>query len=557
MSSSRSRVLPLLATTLFTLTVGACCGDAPRDDAARDDGEYATVSGGPPGGVLVVLADREPDQLNPLTYNSVPGYHAVHLLFRPLARRDSTHSGYAADLARTWEFENDSTLILALRDDVFWDDGVKVTADDVVFTIERQRDPVTASPRIADVSAVRSATVRDSFTVAVVLERTGLYTVNALLEVFPVPRHLLGNVAPADIRMAPFSRSPVGNGYYRFASWTAGQSLTLDANAQKPDGRAAIDRIIMRFVPEMNAAVTQIMAGQGDLIAKLPPDQRHVLRQAPNVEVHSGPKIRPAWIAWNTRRAPLDDVRVRRALLMATDRQALADGLFGDVGEPALSPIPRILWEHSPDVRPIPHDPAGARRLLEEAGWRDTNNDGILDRNGQPLRIEVDFISTDQARRDVLVAMQSQLRRVGVDLAPRAYESSTWVQRLREGAFTASLWGWGWGPGVMGPNAVMIFHSRSMPPNGPNFASSNHPRIDALLDSVNVARDTATARRIWRELEQLVIDDAVYAPIYMDPELYAVSSRFQGVRFRGLEWVDDLPYWWVAPEDRVARDRVR
>jgi peptide/nickel transport system substrate-binding protein len=381
--------------------------------------------------------------------------------------------------------------------------------------------------------------------------------VNALLEVIAVPRHLLQDVAPAELRNAPFGRQPVGNGFYRFSSWAAGQNLTLDVDARKPDGRAAIDRIVMRFVPEMNAAVTQIMAGQGDLIAKLPPDHRHALMRAGNVEVHSGPKIRPAWIAWNTRRPPLDDVRVRRALLMAIDRQALADGLFGDVGEAALSPIPHILREHSPAAQPIRYDPDGARRLLAEAGWRDTNNDGLVDRGGRPLRIEVDFISTDAARRDVLVAAQSMLRSVGVDLAPRAYESSTWVQRLREGAFTASLWGWGWGPGVVGPNAEMIFHSRSVPPNGPNFAAMRNPRVDQLLDAVNVVTDTARARTLWTELEQLLIDEAVYAPIYMDPELYAVSSRFSNVRFRGLEWVDDAPYWYIDPSNRISRDRVR
>jgi peptide/nickel transport system substrate-binding protein len=546
------------AAALFVAAALAGCGtDTPGGDDDGVGGDHATLSGGPPGGVLVVLADREPDQLNPLTYSSVPAYQAVHLLFRPLARRDSTLSGYGPDLARSWTLENDTTVVFELRDDVFWHDGVRVTADDVVFTIERQRDPVTASPRLADVAAVTSVTARDSFSVEVRVARSGLYTVNALLEVVTVPRHLLGDVAPADIRNAPFGRRPVGNGYYRFGNWVAGQSLTLDVDVRKPDGRAAIERIVLRFVPEMNAAVTQIMAGQGDLIAKLPPDQRHVLRSAANVEVHSGARIRPAWIAWNTRRPPFDDVRVRRALLMAVDRQELARGLFGDVGEPALSPIPPVLREHTPDVRPVPHDPDGARRLLEEAGWRDTNNDGLLDRDGRPLRIEVEFISTDQARRDVLVAMQSMLRRVGVDMVPRAYESSTWVQRLREGSFGASLWGWGWGPGVVGPNAEMIFHSRSIPPNGPNFAASRDPRIDRLLDRVNAVTDTAEARTIWAELEQLMIDDVVYAPIYLDPELYAVSARFRNVRFRGLEWVDDVPYWYIDPADRISRDRAR
>jgi peptide/nickel transport system substrate-binding protein len=157
----------------------------------------------------------------------------------------------------------------------------------------------------------------------------------------------------------------------------------------------------------------------------------------------------------------------------------------------------------------------------------------------------------------VLVAMQSMLRRIGVDLAPRAYESTTWVQRLREGGFAGSFWGWGWGPGVMGSNAEMVFHSRSIPPAGVNTAAARHPRIDALLDRVLVVTDTADARAIWAELEQLMIDDAVYAPIYMDPELFAVHTRFRNVRFRGIEWVEDVPYWHIEPGDRLARDRVR
>ena len=546
-----------LAGAVLLISLTACGDDGTPSDGTATSPDYETLGGGPPGGVVVVLADREPDQLNPVTFSSVPAYHAVHLMFRALAGRDSTLSGYAPDLATSWQMEDDSTLILTLRDDVFWHDGEQVTADDVVFTIELQADPLTASPRQADVAAVRSAVARDSFTVAVTLSRTGMYTVNSLLEVVPVPEHLLRDVAPADIHAASFNRAPVGNGFYRFGSWTAGQNLRLDVNAEKPDGRAAIERIIMRFTPDVSAAMTELMAGQGDLLPRLPATHRERMQAAEGVEVHTAPRIRPAWIALNTRRAPFDDVRMRRALLMAVDRETIAQGLFGDIGEPALSPVPAILREHSADVRPVPYAPDSARALLAQAGWRDSDGDGLVDRNGQPLRIEVDFVSTDATRRDVLVAMQSMLRRAGIDLVPRAYESTTWVQRLRDGSFAASFWGWGWGPGVMGPNAEMIFHSRSIPPNGPNFAASNHPRIDALIDSTLVVTDTARARTLWRELEQLMIDDAVYLPIYMDPELYAVHSRLRNVEFRGLEWNEDVVYWWIAPEDRLGRDRVR
>jgi peptide/nickel transport system substrate-binding protein len=546
----------LLVLPLLPLMV-ACGGggDAPPPQVGTD-GEYDTFGGGPPGGVLVALLDGEPDDLNPLTYSSYPANQAIHLMFRALARRDSTLSGYQPDLATEWEVRSDSVLRIRLRHDVRWHDGEPVTAEDVAFTLERQRDPVVASPRQADVTAVEEVTVVDSLTLDVHLSRTGAYTVNALLEVVPVPEHLLRDADPSSIRMDPFGQNPVGNGFYRFGRWERGQQLVLEANSEVPEGRAALDRIIMRVVPDINAALTELLAGQGDLL-RIPPEHADRVEAAPASDLYSSRRVRPAWIAWNTSSPPLDDVRIRRALLMGIDRQAIASGLFGEVGEVALSPIPPSLWEHSDDVQPIPHEPDRAQALLEEAGWRDTNSDGIRERNGQPLRIQVDYISADPTRQDVLVAMQSMLRQIGVDLVPRAYERTAWVERLRAQDFQGSSWGWGWGPGVVGPNAEMVFHSRSIPPAGANFAGSRNPRADALIDQILVTRDTAALRDFWREFEQIVIDDAVYAPLYLDPELFGVHTRFENVRFRGLEWWEDVMYWYVPVEARLPRDRTR
>lgn len=505
----------------------------------------------------MVLADREPDDLNPLTFSSNPAFQVVHLVFRSLARRDSTLTGYAPDLARSWKLQEDSsTLLLHLRDDVRWHDGVPVTADDVVFTIRRQRDERTASPRIADVVRVEEARALDSVTVEVRLARPGPATVNALLEVVPVPRHLLEDVAPEQMRFDPFSRNPVGNGFYRFVSWSAGQQVVLQANPDVPEGRPALDRVVMRMVPDMNAAMTELLARQGDLL-KVPPEQRQRVQNSPDVELYTAPQVRPAWIAWNTDRAPVDDARVRRAVLMGVDRERLVEGLFGEVGEAALSPIPAGVRPHDQAIRPIPFDPEGARRLLEEAGWTPREPGGIRERDGQRLRLEVDYVATDQTRQDVLVAMQAMLRRIGVELVPRAYESTAWVERLRGREFQGSLWGWGWGPGVMGPNAEMVFHSRSIPPAGPNFAGYSNPQVDALIDSVLVEFDADRSARMWAELEQHLVDDAVYAPLYLDPELFGVSARIANVRFRGIEWWEDVPYWYIPRDRRIPRDRSR
>ncbi len=533
----------------------ACSSDVPNADRAGTS-NAPTIGGGPPGGTLIVLADREPDQLNPLTFESNPAFQAVHLMFRALAWRDSTLSNYAPDLARSWTLAGDS-VVLVLRNDVRWHDGTRVSAEDVVFTIERQRDLETASPRRSDVEGVTAIAARDSFTVVVKLDRPSLYTVNALLEVVPVPKHLLKDVPSANMRNAPFSRNPVGNGYYRFVSWAPAQSLTLQVNEERPDARAAIDRIVMRFIPEISTAVTELLAGAGDLIPKLPPAMKSRVEQSAGAKVYGAPRVRPAWIAWHTAKPPFNDARVRRALLMAIDRATLARTLFGEIGEPALSPIPGILREHTPTIAPIPYDTAGAKRLLAEAGWRDTNGDGFLDRGGQPLRFEIEYISSDQTRKDMLVGMQSMLRKVGIDMMPRAYESTTWVSRLRAGEFSASFWGWGWGPGVVGPNARMVFHSGSIPPKGPNFARYSNARVDQLIDATLTVADTTRARALWSELEQILIDDVPYAPIYMDPELFGVHARFKNVRFRGIEWFEDVPYWYIDPADRLTRDRSR
>jgi peptide/nickel transport system substrate-binding protein len=112
------------------------------------------------------------------------------------------------------------------------------------------------------------------------------------------------------------------------------------------------------------------------------------------------------------------------------------------------------------------------------------------------------------------------------------------------------------GPGGDGAQREAIWHSRSIPPGGANFAGYKNPRVDALIDSLLVEADTTRARAMWRTLEQTAIDDAVYAPIFLDPEFYGVSARFSNVKFRGPEWWEDVIFWSIPTNRRTARDRM-
>ncbi|HEX8211227.1 MAG TPA: ABC transporter substrate-binding protein [Longimicrobium sp.] len=545
-----------VCAALGAAACGGGGGDAGGGGAAEEapPGGYKTFGGGPPGGTLIVLWDREPDNLNPLTFDASPSYNLVHLMFRALARRDSTLSNYVPDLLESWQV-NGNTVVMKVRPGLKWHDEKPVTADDVVFTIERQKDENVGSPRKPDVEGVESVRMVDSMTVEARLSRMSPAAVNALLEVIPVPKHILKDVAPAQMRFHAFGRQPVGNGLYRFGSWEQGRQVTVNANTTALGGRPSIDRIIVRNVPEPSARLTSLLNGEGDL-TKVSADQKGRVESSQAVKLHHTPRVRPGWIAWNVDKEPVSDIRVRQAFLMSINRPALVEGLLRGAGEPALSPIPPALREHSRDVRTIPYDVAGAGRLLDAAGWRDTNGDGIRDKGGRPLNLEIEFSSSDPMRPDMLVGMQSQAKQAGINLVLKPMESTTWVSRLRARQFTGSFWGWGWGPGVMAPNAEAIWHSRSIPPGGANFAGYKNPRVDALIDSLLVEADTTRARAMWRTLEQTAIDDAVYAPIFLDPEFYGVSARFSNVKFRGPEWWEDVIFWSIPTNRRTARDRM-
>src|SRR5687768_10291089 len=173
--------------------LAACGGGGDRPAAAKggasdDEGVGAghpTFTGAAPGGTLIFLAEGDVDDLNPLTFDNTQSYQIVHLLFRALARRDSTLSNYVPDLLESWSRPDPNTVILKVRPNLKWHDGQPVTAEDIVFTIQRQQDSATASPRQADVGSVTSVRAIDAQTAEVKLNKTGPSTLNALLEVIP------------------------------------------------------------------------------------------------------------------------------------------------------------------------------------------------------------------------------------------------------------------------------------------------------------------------------------------------------------------------------------
>lgn len=544
---------------LSGLLLGGCDG---QEQKARDRIDPADVPEAERyGGTVVFPVLTGLETMNALVASD-PGTLQVQqrILFLPLIRYDSLLTPVPA-LAESWDTTRiapDSlALTFRLRKDIRWHDGQPVTAEDVLFTWRRMRDPRTAFP---------GAARWESY--APEAERLGPHTVRFRLRAHPgflepwaltppMPAHILADVSPEQLRQHPFgTQSPVGNGPFRFVRHTRGQEWVFEANPDFPEalgGRPYLDRIVYREIPDNTTLLTEVLTGRVD-VAGLRPDQLEQVRASKEVRVVGFSQPQWTYIAWNTRNPLFGDVRVRRALTMGIDRQAIVDGILHGIPAVGRATVPPTHWAHDSTIA-LPYDPAGAARLLDEAGWTDRDGDGIReDAMGRPFRFTLETRQGNDSWREITEVVQAQLREIGVDVQPRLVESASLLAklygtprgRIRERDFDAVLM-----------NVIEGFekddspflHSRSRnEPQG--FVGYADARVDRMLDSLAVETDRGHARRLWGAYQQRIARDAPFTVLYYGRALVAVNRRLQDVRMDERGSLATIQRWWIPPGER-------
>jgi peptide/nickel transport system substrate-binding protein len=538
---------------LGLLAAGAACradGGAGGGEGAFDDVPREERYGGT---AIVGIAGDIPD-INPLTatdYNADQMRQFV--LFMPLLTYDERFEP-VPHLARSWEISPDtSSLTFHLRDDVYWHDGVRTTAHDLKYSYDMARDPATGFPNTAFWTHYGAAEAVDSFTFRIALEPHAEF-LDPWRTFTAVPRHVLEGTPPAELRNHPFStRSPLGNGPFRFVSREQGQSWTFEANERFPaelGGRPYLDRIVYRVIPEPATLLTELLTGRIDYYIQPTPEQARRIETANGARLHTYQDRAFVILGWNQRRPMFEDVRVRRALTMAIDRQAIVDGIVYGFGEVANSTVPPFYWQYDDQAGAgLGHDPEGARRLLAEAGWT-PGPDGILrNAQGQPFRFTALTNVGNQERIDILQRVQSDLRQVGVALQPQALEWGTLLDRIndpRRREFDAVLIGW---VTEFKINDKDLFHcdKRDEP-----FQWVGHcnPEVDRLLEQLPRIVDRQEALPLWQRYQRLISEDQPYTFLYFQQRREGIADRLRNVNpdARG-DWVG-VREWWIAPGAR-------
>jgi peptide/nickel transport system substrate-binding protein len=507
----------VVAVLIAGLFAGACGGDG---------GSRAG------GGTVVVGMRSDFGSFNPVTSSGQYDLELMnYALFTPIVQYDED-LGVQPYLAESWEMHGDTGVTFSLRQDVRWHDGQPVTAHDVEFTFNLAKDEQTASLLgTAFLAQVESASVTDDHTITFRFARPHAQA----LEDFwwpPLPRHLLEGVSPAELRNAPFNRQPVGSGPLRFGEWRANERLVLVRNDDFPEalgGPADAERIVFRVIPEASTMLTELLTGSVHIDIPLMPDQVRQVRDNAETELHSFPGRTIYYLGWNNDRAPFNDVRVRRALALAVDRDEIVEALLYGEGTVATSTIPP--WHPLyPGIDPVAHDPEQAGRLLEEAGWVDRNNDGIRENaQGQPLSFEV-LSSDDPLRRSVVEVLQNQLRQVGAQAQIRVMEFQTMLQNHRERNFDAVFTNWVLDNFQIAAAPSALFHSREADTQlSANRSTVRIPELDAVIERGALAPDEADQRAAWEEMTRIIQREQPVTFMFWLNELAASRADMSGV----------------------------
>jgi len=536
---------------MLSLLLTLACSSPETPTAPAGD----PVATGPVDGDTLVLAvPFDPGILNPLVAAyALTGWYT--LATQPgLVERKVTPDGltYAPKLAESWVWADDGrSITYTLREGLEWNDGTPLTAHDVAFTYELIQDPVVASNWHGDGKNIVRFDVVDDRTITfhfrsggnpVLLQGTTIRGV--------VPKHVLEDADRATLRGHDYSKAPSASGPWHVSSWQSNEKIVLEPNgAQTVFPKPHLDRIITRIIPEYATRLLELQNGTNDMVSSLEKsDLADLAENYPHIRQIRAEAESMQYIGWNNKDPHFADASVRKAMSLAIDRQSLIDRFFkvGDeiYAQPCVGTVgPNLGAWHNDELVPLAHDPDQSRALLAAAGWADADGDGVLDNNGEPFEVTVIVQNGILRLKNLAIAMQAQLRDVGVDLQIQLLEPNRFSQLAREHDFKVILWSFGNNPKV---DPYIQWHSEGQY----NWMGYDDPETDALLEGARTVDSLEEAQRMVREAQARVFEAHPATFLFWEDEITGIHERFQGVSMNTFTVLEDVETWWVPADQQ-------
>jgi peptide/nickel transport system substrate-binding protein len=498
------------------------------------------------GDSLIEGTIGEPSILIPMLAGDSASHSVAGLIFNGLVKYD-TNLSVIGDLAESWDISPDGLVItFHLRKGVKWADGVEFTADDVMFGYKTIIDEKTPTAYSEDFRQVKKAEVLDRHTFRVTYEKPFAPALTSWGNLAILPKHLLEG---KDITKSELGRNPIGMGPYRLRKWAAGQELALDSYKEYFEGRPYIDHYIYRVIPDSATMFLELQAGGIDMMGLTPiqyTKQTNTDYFKSNFQKFRYPTFAYTHMAFNLKHPFFKDKRVRQAIAYAIDKGEIVDVVLFGLGSPATGPYVPNTWPYNPTVKKYDYNPEKARQLLKEAGWEDTDGDGILDKDGTPFKFTILTNMGNTLRKNTATIIQWRLEKIGIKVDIRALEWSAFVNNfIDKKRFEAVILGWSIG---LDPDQYDIWHSSKTKEKEFNFISYNNPEVDALLEKGRRTFDINERKKAYFRIQEILADELPYIFLYVPDATPIVHARFKGIKPSPIGISYNLPKWYVPKE---------
>lgn len=523
--------------------------EEPAATPATEEPEPAEeeAGGSTAGGELVVGLAWEPSKIDPHRTAADNGLLPVMQACESLVIMASDGS-FVPGLATSWEISEDgAAYTFQLREGVTFHDGTPFNAEAVKYNFDRIVDPATQSEQAIDkIGPYVQTEIIDDYTAVVRLESPFAAFLDGIsgTEVC-----MVSPTAAAEWGPEEFQDHFVGTGPFIFKEWVRQEHIRLEKNPDywggpeffEHQGTAYLDAVVFKFVGESSVRTGTLETGEIQVAQDVPAIDVARLSENPDIEVVIKPSPgQPVMFLFNMSKAPTDDLRVRQAINYAVDQQAISDTLYEGVLGPAygpFSPTTPCYWAGAEEM--YLYDPEQAKALLEEAGWTDTDGDGIRDKDGQPLLLDFPTHGDYPALRDPLPIIQAQLREVGIDVNIMNLAVPAWLEAGRTGNQHMGIMEWR----VTDPDfARVVFHSENTAVFAWNF--HNNAELDELIMQGMVTTDPEERCALYEQAQQIIMEEAMIKSINLSSAVWAIRNNVTGLTIHdirtGFFWAFDV-----------------
>lgn len=558
----------------------------PEEKANAENGDW-----------LIRLALSDAEKLNPVVTNDAVASGIILYIFENLLEIDRVTYQLKPLIAKSLpEISADNlSYTFDIKENVKFSDGVPLTGEDIVFTIKVVKNPFTDAAALRNYfNDVKSVELVDGnkYKVRFNMSKPYFRAIYSIGDVEIIPKHILDKEKVTDkfswsdleeasktfdskkfpelqkyadfINSEEISRDPkyvVGTGPYVLEKWNTGQSITLKRNENywnKAELPNYPGKIILKTIKDQNAA---LVAAKNKEI-----DQMQVYQPTDFVENIKNPEqfslkkalvIEPSYnyIAWNNKSPLFSDKKVRWALSYAINRKDIIDKIVYGMATPIQSHVFLKSKYLNTDLPEIPYDINKARELLAEAGWKDTDGNGIIDKeiNGKKTDFKFTFTNNQNPKRKkVLLILIEQLKQIGIEADIQEYEWSVFLDKVKKHDFDASYSGWQLS--VTPDDPFQIWHSTQSDGEGSNYYSYNNPESDKLLEQNRMEFDETKRKEILTKWQKIVYDDQPVTFLWSEPVRYLYSDRFNNSRWYAYPDSPLLNEWWVPTSKQLYKN---